>query len=222
MDRRHVEWLVASSIYLLAVLAVFHDYLPFWKRVHIWSDTEGFHWPLLQYAHRAFQEGRFPLWDPSIYCGIPFAGNIQAGLFYPPNWLLFIANALRSHIPYQAVEILAFAHVWFASVMGAAWLRLRTVHWLPALLGGASVGFSGYMLSQLTHLGMISGYAWIPFGLWGIQQANDQSAQHPQAWRLLWKPALAIAMVLLAGYPAMAGVAGLVFLAYAAALPRRL
>ena len=31
---------------------------------------------------RLIRHARFPLWDPCV-CGIPFAGNIQAALFYP-------------------------------------------------------------------------------------------------------------------------------------------
>src|SRR5262249_29720894 len=143
--------------------------------------------------------GRIPLWDPSIYCGVPFAGNIQAGLFYPPNWLLFLANAnlpprLRGPdlhgngyrgkhgMRFTSVEILAFAHVWLAFLFAFLWLSERTQHWLSAAMGAAVAALSGYLLSQMTHLGVSCGYAWFPFALWGVEQASRR-----RDWRPLWK-----------------------------------
>jgi hypothetical protein len=140
-----------AAVSLLLTWVFFFEYIPPNKRVHIWSDIEGYHYPLLSYANKAVWSGRIPLWDPWIYCGIPFAGNIQAGLFYPPNWLLFAANAsipqhLRNPahldpgptIPigmrYTSVEILAFIHVWLAFVFTYLWLRERTA---PLAPGGA-------------------------------------------------------------------------------------
>lgn len=215
--KNHKEMWLMTIISLLATLIMFNDYLPYFKKVHIWSDTEGFHWPLFNYAFTSLKEGRFPLWDPSIYCGIPFAGNMQSGLFYPPNWLMFASQWHRANLPYIAVEILAILHVWIAFVFSYCWLRLKTTHWLPTAMGAAVVAYSGYMLSQIVHLGVICGYAWIPFALWGIAEANEA-----KKWRPLWKVAIALAMCLLAGYPATFIAFVVIIFAYAMALPRRL
>ena len=59
--------------------AFFFEYLPPFKRIRIPFDLDGFHYPLINYAFRALQEGRFPEWDPSIYCGLSFAGNVAVG-----------------------------------------------------------------------------------------------------------------------------------------------
>ncbi|MGH9629377.1 MAG: hypothetical protein ACRD7E_13740, partial [Bryobacteraceae bacterium] len=207
---------IIPIVSLFAVWALFHDYFPPFQKVHLWADIEGYHWPLLSYAYTSLREGRFPLWDSAIYCGIPFAGNIQAGLFYPPNWLLFAAQAHRTRILYTAVEALAVAHVWLAFIFGFLWLRERAAHWLPGVLGASVVGCSGYMLSQMHHLGVICGYAWMPFGLWGIEQASRQRHWHP-----LWKLALGLSMCLLAGYPPTFMAFCLIAGAYALALPGR-
>lgn len=210
------EILVMSLLSLVATVVLFHDYLYPWKRVQLWSDTAGFHWPLLNYAFTSLKEGRFPLWDPSMYCGIPFAGNITAGLFYPPNWLMFASQWHRPTLPFIAVETLAVAHVWMAFVFAYCWLRMRASHWLPAAMGAAVVGYSGYMLSQIVHLGVICGYAWMPFGLWGIEEAHATGR-----WQPLWKVAVGLAMALLAGYPATFIAFVLLAFAYALALQRR-
>jgi hypothetical protein len=218
-----------ALVSLLVTWAFFFEYIPPTKRVHVWSDIEGYHYPLLSYAHKSLWQGRVPLWDPSIYCGMPFAGNIQAGLFYPPNWLLFAVNAkmpphLRGAVQgptdigmrYTSVEILAFLHVWLAFLFTYLWLRERTSGWLPAVLGGTVVACGGYMLSQMNHLGVICGYTWMPFALWGIEQAN----RHGE-WAYLWKVAAGSALCLFAGYPPTLAAFGLICVTYAAVLDWR-
>src|SRR6266851_4611209 len=87
-------WMVAGLSFAFTYL-FFFEYLPPFRRVHIPYDLQGFHYPLAEYAFQAIRHGRFPEWDPTLYCGLSFAGNIQAALFYPPTWLLFAANIGR-------------------------------------------------------------------------------------------------------------------------------
>ena len=56
--------------------------------------------------------------------------------------------------------------------------------------------YSGYLMLQLTHLGMACGYAWMPLGLWSIDQAVSTGK-----WRPLWKLALASSLCFLSGHP---------------------
>ncbi|MCX6634751.1 MAG: hypothetical protein NT090_06670, partial [Acidobacteria bacterium] len=80
---------------LLFTYAFFFEYLPPFRWVYLPYDLHGYHFPVLEYAFQSLRQGRFPVWDSTIYCGISLAGNIQAGLFYPPNWLVFAANIGR-------------------------------------------------------------------------------------------------------------------------------
>src|SRR5215813_15398376 len=75
-----VKWIAALS--LLVTAGFFYEYLPPFKRVHLFSDIEVYHYPLQRYAFQALKEGRLPQWDSSMYCGIPFAANLQAAPFY--------------------------------------------------------------------------------------------------------------------------------------------
>jgi hypothetical protein len=199
------ERLIVAVVSLLSTWLFFFEYIPPNKRVRLWSDIEGYHYPLLNYAHKSIMDRRFPLWDPAIYCGIPFAGNIQAGLFYPPNWLLFAANANlppylqapgQHGMRFTSIEILAFLHLWLAFLFTYFWLREPSTNILPPIIGGMTVACGGYLLSQMNHLGVACGYAWFPLALWGIEQANAR-----RTWRPLWKVSIASALCLLAGYP---------------------
>ncbi len=188
----------------------FLDYLPPLRRVHIPFDLEGYHYPLVNYAFQAWREGRFPEWDAAQYCGISLVGNPQVALFYPPLWILFAANLGREALSYQSLQDLVFAHVWLAFILCYAWLRYKRIAELPGILGAAVFAFSGYMMLQLQHLGLIIGYAWMPLGLWGIDQAIEE-----RRWRPFWKLILASAMCFLGGYTPTWMVFAVCMLAYA-------
>ena len=203
---------IAAASFLFTLL-FFIEYTPIFRgirKVHIPFDLEGFHYPLADYAFQALHQGRFPEWDPAIYGGLSFAGNVQAALFYPPMWLLFVANWGRTRLTYQGLEYLDLAHVWLAFLLGYLWLHRKRLHPLACALGGGVFAFSGYMLLQLQHFGLIAGYAWMPLGFAGIDTAVEENS-----WRPLWKVAAASAMCFLAGYPSTWVAFCIVMIAYA-------
>jgi len=200
-----------AALSLVATWLFFLEYLPPFARVRIPYDLEGFHYPLLNYAFQTLRSGQFPEWDPSIYCGLSLAGNPQAGLFYPPNWLLLGASAGRWGLAYQGLEALIFAHLWLAFLLSFRWLSGRGLHPVAAALGAAVFAYSGYTVSQIQHAGVVCGYTWIPLGLGAIDQAGRR-----QSWRPLWKLAAASALCLLAGYPPAWFVFAVCVLVYAA------
>ena len=189
----------------------FIEYTPLLRRVHIPFDLEGFHYPLADYAFQTLRQGHFPQWDPTIYCGVSFAGNAQAALFYPPTWLMFAASWSRPKLSYQGLEDLELAHIWLAFLLCYIWLRRqRRLHPLASALGAGVFAFSGYMLLQLQHFGLIAGYAWMPLGFSGLDAADEQ-----RRWRPLWKLVAASALCFLAGYPPTWVVFSICMLAYA-------
>ena len=187
---------LAAIAALVATYVFFFEYLPPNPHVHIFSDIEGYHYPLQWYAFQALKSGRFPQWDPSIYCGISFAGNIQAAIFYPFTWLMYAAAGSQAFIPFKALEAFALAHVAAGAALCYLWLRGRRMDVLPCVLGASVFAYGGYMVSQIVHPGVVSGLAWMPLGLWGVDEAAER-----RDWRPLWKTALASALCLLAGYP---------------------
>ncbi|MGD0136463.1 MAG: hypothetical protein ABSE57_30850, partial [Bryobacteraceae bacterium] len=189
------RYLVAALSFLFTYL-FFIEYLSPLRQVHIPYDLQGFHYPLVDYAFQALKDGRFPEWDWTIYCGQSFVGNIQAALFYPPMWLLFAANIALPHVSWQSLQAFEFAHVWLAFVLCYAWLRGRRLEPLACLFGAGVFAYSGYMLLQLQHEGLIGAYAWFPLGFRGIDQAVES-----EEWRPFWKLSAASALCFLAGYP---------------------
>jgi hypothetical protein len=208
MNRRVVFPVAASS--LVFTYLFFIEYLSPFRKVHIPYDLHGYHYPLVDYAFLALKSGHFPEWDWTIYCGQSFVGNIQAALFYPPTWLLFTANIARSHVSYQSLEVFELAHVWLAFVLCYLWLRNRRLHELACVFASGVFAYSGYMLLQLQHEGLIGGYTWFPLGFLAIDQAVES-----RSWRPFWKLLVASALCFLAGYPPTWVVFAISMLAYA-------
>jgi len=189
------RWIAAAGGLLFTWLYFLH-YLPPFQRFSIPYDLPGYFLSLHDYAFRSLKAGRLPEWDPYMYCGLSFVGNVQASMFYPPLWAAFLAGLGSPRLPYLAVEILVFAHVWLAWWFGFLWFRSRGLRAEAALVGAAALAFSGYMMIHLQHFGIACGMAWVPLALWGI----DEAAQSGR-WRPLWKTAVGGALVFLAGYP---------------------
>ena len=200
------RWIV-PVVSLLCAFYFFQDY--FSRHVYIPFDLPSFHYPLADYAFRAIRHGRFPEWDPSNYGGMPFAANPQVALFYPGTWVLFAANWRREHLSYWSFEVFALAHIWIAWMLCFAWLR-RHLSIFASACGGAIFGYSGYMMTQLQHLGVIVASAWIPLGLMGIDEAAES-----KSWRPLWKVVAASALAFLGGYTPTWFVVAICLLSYA-------
>lgn len=142
--------------------------------MHLPFDIHGYHYPLLDYAFRRLSQGRIPEWDPAMYCGIRG----------------------RPRLPFKAVELMMFLHVWLGFVLAWRWLRGREMEWFPAAAGAAVFAFGGYTVSQLNHVGVICGYMWTPLALGGIDGWTGR-----REWRGLGRVAIAASLCFLAGCP---------------------
>jgi hypothetical protein len=185
---------VAYSLASLLVAAVFYArFLPPLRQLHFLGDIDGYHYPLLNYGLFALKEGRWPEWDPTIYCGLPFLANIQAALFYPPQWVLYALNWKRGAVNYSWLAGYLIFHYGLAFGLAWLWLRRHARPWIAAL-GALAFAFSGYFLNESQHLGVTCANAWLPLALWAMDGARANG-------RALWWVAVASALAITAGYP---------------------
>jgi len=185
------ERLGILALTLAGVYLFFLPVLPPVRAMHLVGDIEGYHHPLAGYAFQSLKEGRFPLWDPWIYCGTSFAANVQAQLFYPPLWLLFLLQWHRKALAFVALQAFTIAHVWILLHCAYWWLRSgRGLPLAASLVGAAVFACTGYVLNDVQHVGVICGIAWLPLALWAVDKSR---------W---WVIAVAMALTFLAGYPA--------------------
>jgi hypothetical protein len=117
----------------------------------------------LYYYWRAFgfgalRTGTIPLWNPVVFCGVPFAAYPEAALFYPLN-LVFLLLPLPA-----ALNSSFTVHLWLLAVFTYLWLRFTGSGRFPSLMGGLALACSGPVILHLTagHLSNICTFAWVP------------------------------------------------------------
>ena len=170
--------------------------------------TELYPWKV--YTHRVVSHGSFPLWNPHLLLGAPFAGDPQTGLFYPANLLYFL-------LPTPLAWSLAFPLRTFLAGLGAA-LLARRLGATPggSLLSGVTFALCGWVTAFQARPHLDS-CLWLSF----ILVAIDELARNPRAASVALAAA-AFALPVLAGQPESAAhvtFVALAFFAYRAVVP---
>jgi hypothetical protein len=157
----HLSFLILALLLLAPVVRQPGWWL--WTPGAEYSDLAVTHWPNVLFARRALWEnGRFPLWRPTIMSGLPFAVNPLAGLYYPLNWVFLFLPWLSLEVGFNAS---ALAHLWLAGAAMYALMRrgLGASVW-GALVAAVAYEASPKLLSHLGagHVGWAQAWAWLP------------------------------------------------------------
>ena len=165
--RQHslVRGFIAPIVLLLATLGFFWRILftsDAWKPAG-GGDLVSFLFPSYRFAAASLGAGELPLWQPHLYGGAPFLADMQTGLFYPPNLLLFL---LAPAFAYKALEWMAVLHVFLAGLFMYLCLRYmepgRPVRVPAALMGAIAYMFSDLFIVHFGNLNLIGVAAWLP------------------------------------------------------------
>ncbi len=199
MDPHRKWWPYAA---LAAEILVFCRLVLFVPGYAIPWDLRAYHFPLASFIAKSLSRGELPLWDPYTYCGMPFAANITAQLFYPPTLIAILAsNALAPRHLLYLLELQLIGHVLLAGIFSYWLLRRLGLSPVAATTGATVYQLGAFFVSQTEHLGAIDTAAWLPLACWGVVALS----QDP---RPVYVAALAFTfgMSLLAGMPAVAAV----------------
>lgn len=157
------------------------------------GDLAPFLFPNYRFAAEQLRQGVIPLWNPYLYAGVPFAADIQNGLFYPINLLLFLA---APEVTFEHLQWLAVFHFWLAGLAMYLCLRLAGgVRPLAAFAGALAFEFSDLFIVHLGNLNMIAVAAWLPLVFLLFQQAIARRAA-----RLAAAAGVVLAIATLAGH----------------------
>ncbi len=154
-----------------------------------WARGLTVFWSDLTYLHHGWRSapamlvaaGRAPLWEPSLYFGMPMAASMQGGLFYPGTIFYYLFGFATATALFQAV------HLFLAGWLCALWLRSCRLTWGASLGGAVLFAFGGVMIARLPFLNHLATLAWAP--------ALALFFRRPVPL------ALALTMMVLAGYP---------------------
>ncbi len=180
---------------LTVVFCLFFWRLLFEKGVAIpkgGGDFNSFYYPLSAFAANQIHAGHFPLWNPYLYAGAPFAADYQTGALYPPNLLVW---AVARPFTYGAFEALAIIHVWWASMTMYGFARTVGLRRASSLIAGITFAYGGFMTAQIGHAPMIAVASWLPAVLAALYRARQGSI----GWTVV--AGLGLMMATLAGHP---------------------
>ena len=149
-------------LFLFLPIGLFHWKIVFAGELICGGDLINQFIPWRKFALGELSAGRFPLWNPYVFCGAPFLANIQTSLFYP--WNLF-------HVFFSVERVFSLSLV-FHHLLAAGSMYLF-LHHLWRSKGGAAFGavvyaWSGFLITHGHdgHLIHVRAYALIPLALY--------------------------------------------------------
>jgi hypothetical protein len=180
-DERRLGPEASAAAVLAGAVLVF--FVPLWARglTPFWGDLTYLHQAWRASPAQLLQGGRAPLWEPSLYLGMPMAASLQGGLFYPPTQAFYVFGFATGTALFEAF------HVFLAGWLTSLWLRSLRLNWGACVAGGLSLAFGGLMVSRLPFLNHLAALSWAPALLLLFRRRAPLAA--------------ALSLMFLAGYP---------------------
>lgn len=177
----------------------------FFDTTFCYRDLQRFFLPYADYYVTALRQGALPLWNPYLYCGMPFLATLQSHVLYPPNLLLLWAPYPRN------LTIFLLFH--YAVSLWLMYCLAKRLGQSPAAAAFAAMCWmgSGYLLSVLDMVTTLCAAAWLP----AVIHAGLDLHQHTlEGESRSWRRSLAIlsgflTLTLMGGEPTVAYAAGL-------------
>ncbi len=182
-----IGFLLLTGLFFWEILA---------KQGFFWGDFSLSMYPFRSFIAGSYAEGHVPLWNPYVFSGYPFVGDIASAILYPFNIALslFVHNGL---LKFKYVEYQGIFHIFLAGLFMYCLMRSFKLDRLPSCISAFVFMFSGFLIAHMGHLGMVNGAVWLPLVLlflnkafkekravWcipcGIFLAFSISAGHPQ------------------------------------------
>ena len=186
-QRPFVLWAAALAIILLVLLheslfggkglvpadgilpyAPWHNYSP--PGNYLLIDQYATLIPEHDFMHQQVMQGRFPLWNPYLACGIPNPASMQAATWFP---IQLLASFLD---PFYASGPAAFLKLFLAGLFMMVYLRVLGVSDAGAFLSGLVFSLCGFMIVWLGHP-HVNCAMWLPLLLYFMEKTLRSTAQ---------------------------------------------
>src|SRR5688572_24424128 len=136
-----VPWGILVSALAIAIGLTFASLFST-DRIPLFRDVLFFIVPFKHFLAEALRRGELPLWNPTVFLGMPFLANFQSGVFYPPHALALIPLPTGFNLFLIFHYYLAFAGMLFL-------LHARGLGAAAAGVGGLTFVIGGFMVSML-------------------------------------------------------------------------
>jgi len=141
------------------------------------SDPVRFYYPRRFYFLESLRRGVFPLWNPYVFSGIPFAANIQNAIFYPFK-ILFMPLPLPIGYTYETI-----LHVFLAGLFTYWFLRSIHTGRFGSLLASIAFMFSSIVVVWLEFAPVLNTMVWLPLILLLAERALQRNSSPTPYWQ---------------------------------------
>lgn len=155
------KFFVPVSLFLLAFSLILIKFFPFLiGKTLFFGDNYSLMVPGKLFSSQWILEGILPLWNPYIFAGISWIGDINQSLLYPTTLLFAVFN------PAVALNVSIVAHLAIAYVSMYLLSRSFSIKPLYAFLAGCLWMFSTQILGSIHNLSTLQALVWLPLMLW--------------------------------------------------------
>lgn len=136
--------LMAPAFFALFALMMFSDGIAAQTRsFHTFPDAVDQAYPSYQKLAKSVHAGYLPLWNADAFSGYAFPGEMQPGVFYPPNLLLVALFGSGQGIATRALDYFIIAHFALGALGAFAMARAFGIGQAAALGAGLVFAFFG-------------------------------------------------------------------------------
>ena len=136
----------------------------FWEIIsgqkYFWEDVLEHYYPYHYFLFSHLKHFSLPLWNPYIFSGMPFLGDVQSQIFYPLNWFFAFFSSPES--VFYLLEIKIILHFLLGGIFFYLFLRRLNLSPLSSLFGAIIFSFSGFLIMHLIHVTMVNTFIWLP------------------------------------------------------------
>ncbi len=143
-------------LFIIFAVVVFFAPLIFTSNNYFIGDIYTQFYPWKYFMQKSLQTGNVPFWNPLVYSGVPFAADIQKGVFYPLS-IFFVLFGFST-----AFKIFIITHFLIMGFAVYGLLRRYNFTALPASAGVLIYLFNTFTLSKINFLSALGSYSLMP------------------------------------------------------------
>ncbi|MFO0590930.1 MAG: hypothetical protein U0441_25530 [Polyangiaceae bacterium] len=141
----------------------------------IWtSDLLNNNTPPRAFLGAELRAGRFPLWMPGSYGGLPLVPQGEAAAMSPFTWVLY---GLLDRV--SATTATIAIHAWLAGAGMVLLARRFGARWLTATTVGVAFMWCGFLVEHVKHVNMHHAAAFLPWLVWAADRVRERPRVEP-------------------------------------------
>jgi hypothetical protein len=155
-------WGVRGGVVLLFFLPVL-----FSQNIWGFRDFHRYIYPVRLFGKECLESGVIPFWNLYVGFGTPFLANIQTCVFYPLSLLIYL-------FPFNiGIKLYVVFHFFLAALSVYLLSRNLSLDRIPAFVAGTVYAFSGWMVSAVDIIIILTSSAWIGFILLFLLKSKE-------------------------------------------------